>query len=385
MALAGPDVKLTDDQIALIDAVRDFARGELLPLDRKWDEDESSVAEVLPQLAEMGLMNLVIPEDYGGLGCDYCTYASIIHEIAYASPSAAVTLSVHNMVGKILAANSNNDEKIQWVREWGTPGSFAAFALSEANAGSDAAAVSTKIVEDDEGFWLTGEKMWITNGMHARWFLTLGRLEGAPKGEDLVAIWVDGNESGISRDKICGKMGIRGSETAVIAFDNVFAPKANLIGERGDGLKVFLSTLNEGRIGIAAQACGIAEAAFDEMVSYAKQREQFGKPIGKFQSISNMVADSAVELAAAKLLIWEAAMGVDEKRLAPLAASMAKLYATEAANTIADRAVQIHGGSGYVREFRVEQLYRDARVTTIYEGTSEVQRIVIAREYLGRL
>ncbi len=384
MPLASADVDLTADQAALIDAVRDYARGELLPLDRKCDQDESSVSVALPHLSEMGLLNLCIPEKLGGLGCDYRTYAAIIHEVAYASPSVAVLLSVHNMVGKILSAYAGTDDKrAEWIRGWGKPENFGAFALSEAGAGSDAAAVSCKVVEDGEGFWITGEKMWITNGMSARWFLTLARLEGAEKGKDLCAIWVDGSESGVGRDKIHGKMGIRGSETAVISYDNVFAPKSYLIGEVGDGLKVFLTTLNEGRIGIAAQASGIAEACFDEMVKYARERNQFGKPIARFQSVANMIADSAVELQAMRALIWQAAKRVDDGRADPATSSMAKLYATEAANRIADRAVQVHGGSGYVHEFRVEQLYRDARVTTIYEGTSEVQRIVIARDFIG--
>ncbi len=380
MALAPLESELTDDQQVLIDAVREYARNELLPLDRQWDAGESTVFDIVQQLAEMGLLTLVVPEDFGGLACPYRVYASIIHELASSSPSTAVTVAVHCMVGKILASRAPEPLRSELLKGWGDPENFGAFALSEAGAGSDAAAVKTEAVEADGGFRLTGEKMWISNGMRARWFLTLVRLKDAPTDGALCAFVVDGREKGLERTQVHGKMGIRGSETAVIHLDNVFVPKDHLIGERGEGLQVCLSSLNEGRIGIAAQASGIAEACLDEMVTYSRQRKQFGKPIGTFPAIGEMIADSAVELEAAKLLIWRAATEVDQGKLAPTASSMAKLYATEAANRIAYRAVQVHGGSGYVNECRVEQLYRDVRVTTLYEGTSEIQRYVIARE-----
>jgi alkylation response protein AidB-like acyl-CoA dehydrogenase len=378
--LAGPEVELSEDQVTLIDTVRDFARNELLPLDRKCDKDESSVADALPLMSEMGLMNLTIPEELGGLGCSYRTYAAILHELSYASPSMAVTISVHSMVGKILANLAKEPLRSEWLSGWGTPEGFAAFALSEAGAGSDAAAVTTQAVQVDEGFRITGEKMWITNGMQCRWLLTLARLNGEAERQDLCAFVIDGNDPGVQRTKISGKMGIRGSETAVVAYDNVLVPASHLIGDPGEGLKVFLWTLNEGRIGIGTQATGIAEACLDEMVGYARERRQFGQPIGRFQAVAEMIADSALELEAARALIWRAATLVDAGTPDRSASSMAKLYATEAANRIADRAVQVHGGSGYVNEFRVEQLYRDARVTTIYEGTSEIQRLLIGRE-----
>jgi alkylation response protein AidB-like acyl-CoA dehydrogenase len=325
-------------------------------------------------------MNLAVPEALGGLGLDYRTYASILHELSYASPSVAVTVAVHNMVGKILGNLAPAAIRESVVTQWGTPGCFGAFALSEAEAGSDAGAVQTLAVDDGDAYRVTGEKMWITNGMNARWFLTLVRVKDAPADGQLLALLIDGEIPGLHRSKIHGKMGLRGSETAVIGLDGVRVPKTHVIGRVGEGLKVFLSTLNEGRIGIAAQACGIAEACVDEMSRYARQRRQFNRPIGRLQAVANMVADSAMELAAAKALIWRAAAVVDEGDTNRSAASMAKLYASEAANRIAYRAVQVHGGSGVVHECRVEQLYRDVRVTTIYEGTSEIQRLLIARE-----
>ncbi len=384
MPLAPPGADLSDDHRMLIEAAAEFAQGELLPLDRKCDRDESSVADILPMLGEMGFMNICLPEELNGLGCGFRVYASILHEIAMASPSTSVTISVHSMVGHIIGACATGPLRDEWLRGWGDPANFAAFALSEAGAGSDARAVTTAAVEVDDGYRISGEKMWITNGMNCRWLLTLVRLQGVPEEESFCALLIDGNENGIERAKIHGKMGIRGSETAVVSFADVFVPKEYLIGERGQGLKVFLSCLNEGRIGIAAQASGIAEACVNEMVSYARQREQFGRPIGKFQAVGNMIAQSAVELEASKSLIWRAASRMDAGHCEPATSSMAKLYASESANRIAYRAVQVHGGAGYVNECRVEQLYRDARVTTIYEGTSEVQRIVIARDLAAR-
>ncbi len=383
MPLAPNHIELDADHAALIDTVRDFAREELLPLDRRWDEHESSVVEVLPKLAEMGLLSLLVPEELNGLGCSYTTYAAIIHELAVYSPSTAVTVAVHTLVGSILNRYACEPLRTEWLSRWGNAESLAAFALSEAGAGSDAGGTKVAAVEVDDGYRVNGEKMWVTNGLSSRWLLTLVRLEGASRAQSFRALLVDGDGSGVEKSSIRGKMGIRGSETAVINFADAFVPADRLIGAPGQGLRVFLSSLGQGRIGIAAQGTGIAEACLSEMVSYARQREQFGVPIGSFQGVANMIADSAVELEAAKALVWQAARRVEVDATDHRASAMAKLYATEAANRIAYRAVQVHGGAGYIHESRVEQLYRDARITTIYEGTSEIQRIVIARE-LGR-
>ena len=380
MPLAPFESSLTDDERMLVEAARDFARNELLPLDRKCDEDEASVVQMLPQFAEMGFMNLCLPEELGGLGCSYRTYAAILHEISWASPSSSDTLSVHNMVGSILSKCAAEKLRAELLPNWGSPESFSAFALSEANAGSDAGAVRVAATPAEGGFVINGEKMWITNGM-AGPVVPHSRSDSWEESRTISsrAFLVDGRQEGLERTKIHGKMGIRGSETAVISYADVFVPTEHMIGEPGQGLKVMLSTLNEGRIGIASQASGMIEACLDEMIPYAKEREQFGRPIGKLQAVQQMIADSAVELEASKVLIWNAASLLDAGVTLPSASSMAKLYATEAANRTAYRAVQVFGGSGYVREFRVEQLYRDARVTTIYEGTSEVQRIIIGR------
>ncbi len=380
MALAPSRSSLTDEQLLLIDATRDFARDELLACDRRWDVDESSVAEVLPKLSEMGLLALCIPESAGGLGATYQVYAALIHELAVYSPSTAVTVAVHNMVGRIIHKFAPEPLRSQRLKEWGSAESFGAFALSEANAGSDASGIRATAKRVPGGYRINGEKMWITNGMRARWLFTTVRVEGASREESLCSFLVDGNEKGIERTKITGKLGIRGSETAVVHYHDVFVPEAHMIGKAGQGLAVSLPSLNEGRVGIAAQATGIAEACLMEMTSYARTREQFGRPIGKFQAVAGMIADSVVEMEAARALVWRAATSIDSGHADRSACSMAKLYASEAANRMAYRAVQIHGGAGYVRDCRVEQLFRDARITTIYEGTSEIQRMVIARE-----
>lgn len=376
------DRALEQDESLLIRAARDFSRAELLERDRKWDRLDGSVTEILPKLAEMGMFNLMTPEDIGGLGCSYRTYSAILQEIAYASPSTAVTISVHNMVGLVVDRFADPSLRRTWLEHWGDSKNFGAFAISEANAGSDPGASLTKANRDGDNFVLSGEKMWITNGLTARWFVTLARTSPGEGKAGLSLLMVDGDSKGIDRTPIHGKMGIRGSETAVIAFDDVVVPASHLLGDEGAGLSASLTALDGGRIGIAAQAAGIARSCLDEMISYAHEREQFGTKIAGFPAIQKMIADSHVELAAATELIDYAAWSKDSGRGDWAASSKAKLYATEAANRIAYRAVQLHGGMGYVNECRVEQLFRDARITTIYEGTSEIQRVVIARELL---
>lgn len=384
MPLAPSCAILRDDERLLIQAARDYAESELLPRDRAWDRGEGSVNDVLPALGELGFLSMLAPADLDGLGCSYRVYASILHEISRWSPSTCVTLGVHNMVGTIVDRWAKGPLRTEWLSRWGRPESFAAFAVSEAGTGSDALSVKTTATESNDGFRLNGEKMWVTNGMKARWLLTMARMDGGSHHGKLAAFMLDGRVDGVERTTIKGKMGIRGSETAVIGLHGALVPREHLLGEIGQGWDVCLSGLIGGRIGIAAQATGIAEACVQEMVSYARQREQFGQPIGKFQAVADMIATSDVELEAAKVLVWRACADYDEGRLNRAASSMAKLYATEAANRIAYRAVQVHGGTGYVNECRAEQLYRDARITTIYEGTSEIQRIVVSRELQRR-
>lgn len=398
----------TTDYRVLVDTVRDFARAELAEKDRRWDRDESSCCTELGALYELGLLGLRIPEESGGLGCPVVPYAHIIRELAYASASVAVTVAVHNMVCEIVRQFAMTAVRDEMLPRLAQAGNLAAFAISEPNAGSDPASARTRAEVVPGGYRLHGAKMWVTNGLTGRWFVVLARLDGASRAaaapmahgdrfgsdeggrsaadrsphKDLCMFLMDAEQAEVRRSAIHGKMGIRGSETAEMSLEGAFVPEQNLLGEPGWGMRIALTALDGGRIGIASQAVGIASAALDLMTGYARQREQFGRRIADFQAIQWMLADSQTEIMAAQQLIDRAAWLKDQGRTYTQEASMAKLYASEAANRIAYRAVQTHGGYGFVHEFRVEQLYRDARITTIYEGTSEVQRLVIARNLL---
>ncbi len=382
------------DHALLVDAVREFARAELVERDREWDRTEQSCCPHLGPLYDMGLMSLRIGEDEGGLNCPMLPYGHIIRELAWASPSVAVTVSVHNMVAEIIRLFAADGVRGDLLARLAMPGNLAAFAISEPNAGSDPGSAQTRATPVAGGWRLSGSKMWVTNGITGRWFVVLARLGQSQAHKDLCMFLMDAQQPEVKRTPIHGKMGIRASETAEMALDGAFIPQQNLLGKPGDGLKIALTALDGGRIGIASQAVGIGAACLDLMVDYARQREQFGRRIADFQAIQWMLADTRTELAAAQQLIDRAAQRKDRRDEhvrsgAPgeppgftREAAMAKLYASEAANRIAYRAVQSHGGYGFVHEFRVEQLYRDARITTIYEGTSEIQRHVIARALL---
>jgi alkylation response protein AidB-like acyl-CoA dehydrogenase len=373
---------LSEDYRLLVDAVRDFARAELISRDVGWDRTETSCCTELDQLYEMGLMSLRVPEEHGGLDCPATCYAHIIRELAYASPSVAVTIAVHSMVCEVVNEFAREDVKGELLPRLAEPGNLSAFAISEPDAGSDPSSAKARAERVQGGYRLNGAKTWVTNGVTGRWFVVLARIVNQGRSNGFSMLLLDAQQEGVDRRTIHGKMGIRGSETAEMTLENVFVPEENLLGEPGWGLRIALRALDGGRIGIAAQAVGIACACIDLMVSYSKERVQFKRPLADFQAIQWMLADSQTELMASQQLIDQAAWLKDQGRPYTQAASMAKLYAAEAANRIAYRAVQVHGGYGYSNEFRVEQLYRDARVTPIYEGTSEIQRIVIARNLL---
>ncbi|MBI5863392.1 MAG: acyl-CoA dehydrogenase family protein [Planctomycetes bacterium] len=338
----------------LVETVRDFARSELLERDRSWDRGETSCCTELGSLSQMGLLGLRVPESFGGLDCPSTVYAHIIRELAYASPSVAVTVSVHSMVCEIIHRFASDKLKAEWLPQANERENLGAFAISEPNSGSDAGAARTRAVRVPGGWKLFGSKMWVTNGMAGRWFSVLARTGETGTKKDLSMLLLDVRQPGVSRHLIHGKLGIRGSETSEMSFDGAFVPDSNLLGEHGGGMRVSLAALDGGRIGIASQAVGIGQAALDLMVEYSRQREVFGRRIAEYQAIQWMIADSKAELLAAQALIDKAAWLRDQGREFTQVASMAK-------------------------QFRVEQLYRDARITTIYEGTSEVQRIVIAR------
>jgi len=377
------ELDLSEDHRLIVETVREYARQELAPKDIEWDRTETTCCTALDSLYEMGLMSMRIPEEFGGLDLPATCYAHVIRELAYASPSVAVTVAVHSMVCEAIARYACDQTKAEVLPQLAQAGNLSAFAISEPDAGSDPGSAKTRAEKVAGGWKLFGTKMWVTNGITGRWFIVLARTNPGEKSNGLSMFLMDARTPGLERNIIHGKMGLRASETAEMSLEDVFIPEHNLLGQPGWGLRIALSALNAGRIGIAAQAAGIAQACLDLMIDYARQRCQFGRPIADFQAIQWMIADSHTELAAASLLIDKATWLKDQGRPYSQAASMAKLYATEAAGRIADRGVQIHGGYGYCNEFRIEQLYRDARVTRIYEGTSEIQRIVISRNLLG--
>jgi len=380
------DFELREEQKLLVDMVRNFADKELIPMAPQLDAQERFPTENLKKMAELGLMAMTIPEEYGGSGMDTVSFSLAMMEVGRACASTAVTMSVTNMVAEGIYRFGNEDQKRKYIPPIAS-GEYAAasFALTEPWAGSDAGSIKTTAVRDGNYYIINGEKIFITSGAYAG-VIMVAAVTDKEKGKHGISVFlVEQGTPGLTVGKAEEKMGQRGSNTVSLIFEDCRVPAENLLGKEGDGFKIMLADLDGGRIGIGSMACGIMRACLEESIKYAKGRVQFGRPIADFQAIQWMIADTATELEAAENMVLRAAWLKDQGVPFTQAASMAKLFATEAANRAAYRAVQIHGGYGYTREFPVERFYRDVRVTTIYEGTSEIQRLVIARNILGRL
>jgi alkylation response protein AidB-like acyl-CoA dehydrogenase len=376
------DFTPNEAQLMVQQVARDYAERRLKPVAAQLDREGKFPAEQLAEMAELGLMGVNIPESLGGAEAGVVAYSLAMTEIAAACASTAVTMAVTNMVGEVSASFGTEELRRRQVPALTSGGYKAgAFALSEPEAGSDPGAMRTTATRVDGGFLLDGQKQWITSGAHAGVFVVWART-GGPGTRGLSCFLVEQGAEGLKPGRAEDKMGLRASNTVPLTFERCFVPETALLGEPGGGFKIAMMALDGGRIGIASQACGIARAALDASTRYARDRQQFGKAIAEFQAIQWMLADSATELDAAQLLVLRAATLKETSRPFSREASMAKLYASEAANRICNRAVQIHGGYGYTREFAVERHLRDVRVTTIYEGTSEIQRTVIARSVL---
>jgi alkylation response protein AidB-like acyl-CoA dehydrogenase len=351
------------------------------------DREERFPRAILAGLAELGLMAVAVPEELGGAGAGPIAYALAMQEVARACASTAVTMAVTNMVGEVIAAFGTPEQRTHYNPKLAS-GEYAAgaFALSEPGAGSDPGGMSTTARRDGDSWVLDGQKQWITSGAHAGvmvvWART-GDRETLPGTRGISCFLVEGGTPGLLIGKAEDKMGIRGSNTVSLTFDGCRVPGSALLGELHGGFKIAMMALDGGRIGISSQAIGIARAALEESVQYARDRKQFDKAIAEFQGTQWKLADMGTELDAAYLLTMRAAWLKEQRRPFSREASMAKVFATEAANRICNKAVQIHGGYGYIREFAAERHLRDVRVTMIYEGTSEVQRIVIARSTLA--
>ena len=372
---------LSEDQIQIRDAVRDLCRGEFANHAAEWDRTDDIPRWAVDKLAEMGLLGMSIPEEHGGLGYDLRTTTLVIEEIAHVSAALAILFAVHNSVGAHPIYEFGTDEqRKRWLPRL-TSTDMGVFSLSEPGSGSDAAALQATAVRDGDSYVLNGSKNWVTNGVHAATFLVFARTGGAgPKG--ISAFVLERGMKGLSIGKCEDKMGLRGSHTVTLLLDDLRVPASHLLGGENEGMKVALASLEKGRIGVAAQALGTMRAAFEEAVKYAQQRVAFGVPIAKIQAVQFKLAEMERRVSASRLLIQRAAWLKDTGKPCGREASMAKLFTTEAATWVTHQAIQVHGGYGYVKEYAVERYYRDVRVMEIYEGTSEVQRLVIARSLL---
>jgi alkylation response protein AidB-like acyl-CoA dehydrogenase len=374
---------LTEEHLMIRDAARDFAQNELLPGVIERDENQKFPSEPVKKMAELGFMGMMVSPDYGGGGMDTISYVLAMEEISKVDASAAVIMSVNNsLVCWGLETYGSQEQKDKYLRRLATGEIIGAFCLSEPEAGSDATSQQTTAIEEDNYYLLNGTKNWITNGNSASIYLVIAQTDPSLGHKGINAFIVEKETDGVIVGKKEDKLGIRGSDTHSIMFNDVQVPKENRIGEDGFGFSFAMKTLSGGRIGIAAQALGIASGAYELALEYSKQRKAFGKEISRHQAIAFKLADMATEIDAARLLCLRAAWLKDNGMNYDREGAMAKVFASETAMKTTTEAVQVHGGYGFVKEYHVERLMRDAKITQIYEGTSEIQRIVISRSIL---
>jgi alkylation response protein AidB-like acyl-CoA dehydrogenase len=367
-------------------SVREFARAEIAPNAQRWDREERFPTELVPKLAGMGLLGIRIPEEYGGSGMDTLAYALCVEEIARVDGSTALTVASHNGLGTgHLLAFGSEEQKLKYLPAAASGRWLAAWALTEPGSGSDSAALRTTARREADGWVLNGTKAFITQGSVGGFCVVLARSDpDAAKQQGITAFVVEHGAAGFTTSKHLLKLGCRSSDTAELVFENVHVPEAQRVGDVGRGFADTMRILDRGRISIAAMALGLGYGALEKATSYAKERHAFGRPIAEFQAIQFSLADAKTELDAAALLIYRAAWLADRGQAHSKEAAMAKLFASEAATRACNSAVQVHGGYGYVREFDVERHLRDAKLCEIGEGTSEIQRMVIAKHLLGR-
>ena len=379
------NLDLSEDQKRIRDAVAEFAQKEIAPHVAALEREERFPTEILRGLAGMGILGMMVPEEFGGSGADALSYVLVIEELARVCASTAVIVSVTNSVFCYPVWKHGTDEQRRTIlAEVASGKSLGAYALTESQSGSDAANQKTRAVRDGDHYVVNGAKAWITNAGEAKWYLVMAMTDPAAGTRGISAFLISSSDPGFRVGPPEDKMGLRSSKTAAIYLEDVRIPATRRLGAEGEGFRIAMTTLDHSRIGIAAQGIGIARACFDASTDYARTRETFGKKLAEHEAIAFQIADMKVQIDAAQLLTYRAAL-LSEKSGVRFSkeASMAKVFATEAANVIAARAVQIFGGYGYSREYPVERFYRDARVTTIYEGTSEIQRIVISKNVLA--
>lgn len=376
--------QLTDEHKALIDTTRRFVQNDMIPVARKYDESGEFPHEIIKKAWELGLMNLAVPEKFGGMGFGVFEDALIAEELGAGCLGMTTSITVNNLGLYPILLHGSDAQIEEFVTPFLEKPILASFCLTEPGSGSDAGSLSTSAKEDGDSFILNGSKMWITNAGHASLFTVFCTVDKALKTKGIICLAVPADLPGIHLGKPEDKMGQRASDTRAITFENVRVPKKNLIGKMGEGFKVALSTLDHTRTPIAAGAVGAARAAMDYSIKYAKERKQFGQPIASFQAIQFMLADMATKIEAARLLVYNSAWKLDNGDIVggTYASALAKRFAADMAMEVATDAVQIHGGYGYTREYPVEKIMRDVKLVQIYEGTSQVQRMVIARHLL---
>ena len=380
------DFELSDQQQQIRDEVRRFGENEIRPIATEHDREEKFPHEVLDEAAKMGLLGAQIPMEYGGAGYDALDVAIIIEGLYAADPGVGGSVLGTAFGSEAIVAFGTEEQKEEYLPPIAEGEAIMGSAISEPDTGSDVSSVSTTAEKDGDEWVVSGNKMWITNGSVGDYFVVLCRTDPEAEGRynGFSQIVVEADRDGFEADKITGKMGIRASDTAELIFDNVRVPEENLVGTEGTGFLQQMEFFDETRSGVAAQAVGMAKGAAERALEYSQQREQFGQPIGEFQAIQHKLAEMHTDIEAARMLTYKSAWSVDDldEQLTTLA-SMAKEYASRVAVDVANEAVQIHGGSGYVNDFDVERFYRDAKITQIYEGTTEIQKNIIARELLG--
>ena len=383
--------ELTADQRQIGELAAEIAAREIAPHIAQWDREHTFPRELYAKLNGAGILGIIVPEEYGGAGADYVAYALAVEELAKVDAGTAVTVSVHSMICSAILQLGTPEQKARYLPKLANENMLAAFALTEPDVGSDAARLRAKAEPTADGYVLNGRKQWCTNGGYSAVIMAMFRtgasaeLSTGSGGKGISAFLVDNDRPGVAIEKTTEKLGIHTSNTCDVAFDDVHVPASALLGAAGEGFGTAMTALHSGRIGIAAQACGILSACLDASVKFAKERVAFGKPVGAFEGVSFKIAQMATDLDAARLLTYRAAALCSQGREFTAEASKAKLFASTAARRHAAEAIQIHGGYGYTTELPIERYYRDAKITEIYEGTSEIQQIIIARSLLGRL
>ncbi|MCA1832363.1 MAG: acyl-CoA dehydrogenase family protein [Actinomycetota bacterium] len=378
------DFDLTPEQELLRKTARDFADREIAPVARDYDRNEQFPWDIVEKMKPLGFLGAPIPEEYGGMGLDAVSYCLVLEELARADSSVRSIVSVNcSLVGTTIAKWGTEEQKQTWLPKISSGEALGCFGLTEPGSGSDAASLRSSARRDGDDWILNGTKMFITNGTVAGLAIIMAQTEPSLGSKGIAAFLVPTTTPGFAANEIHGKLGLRASSTAELVLEDVRVPNSTMLGGIGDGMKVALSALDNGRVGLGASCVGLAQACLDAALVYSKQREQFGKPIASFQLIQEMLSDMFVEVEAARLLVWRAAALKDKGVKNTLEASVAKFYASEAAVKCANLAIQVHGGYGYIDEYPVGKYLRDARVTTLYEGTSQVQKLIIGRHLTG--